>query len=218
MSWRNWAGLRLMRRVAAPAVTCAITCVLAVAACVVTSAGVRAADRTWQGQFLIAAPKLADPIFGRSVILMLEHNDTGALGIIINRRTEVPIGKVFPLPHVAKDREDPLFVGGPVQRQRIFVLMRAEQSPPAATEVVPDLFVSTRQPALDHVLEESWSGDRFRVIAGYAGWSAGQLESEVKRGDWRFFPASAELVFDVPPEHLWDALNAQTRGFWAVAE
>ena len=175
----------------------------------------RADDTSFKGHFLVATPKLGDPMFGRAVILLLEHDDRGALGIIINRATKTPVARVFPLPAEARQRSDRVFVGGPVQPKRIFVLLRATEAPPAANAVLPDVYISTRQPAFDHAFKNDWPVNRVRVIAGYAGWSAGQLENEVKRGDWRFYPADAKFVFDAPPARLWEVLNALTRGQWA---
>lgn len=166
-------------------------------------------------RFLVATPTLADPTFSRSVILMLNHDEDGALGIIVNRPTPATLAQVFPHLEHASDRTDTLYLGGPVRPTRIFVLLRAEEAPPAAEAVLPGVYVSTRQPSFDHALANNWPAERFRVLAGYAGWRAGQLETEVERGDWRFYPASESALFEVPAEHLWEALNAQSKGQWA---
>ena len=170
---------------------------------------------TTQVQFLVATPKLVDPTFARSVILMLNDDEEGALGIIVNRPTPATIARVFPHIEHASERTDTLYLGGPVQPTRIFVLMRSDETPPAAEPVLPRVYVSTRQPSFDHVLANKWPAARFKVFAGYAGWGAGQLASEIERGDWRYYPATEAGLFDVPVEHLWEALTSQSRGHWA---
>ena len=169
-----------------------------------------------KAQFLVATPSLLDPLFSRSVILMLNNDDEGALGIIVNRPSPATIARTFPHIEHATERTDSLYLGGPVQPTRIFVLMRSMEAPPAAEYVLPGVYVSSRQPSFDHALANQWPADRFRVIAGYAGWGSGQLGNELKRGDWRFFTATESALFDVPAEHLWEALTAQSRGQWAA--
>lgn len=180
--------------------------------------GAVTADETHEAQFLVAAPSLADPTFARTVILLLGHDDEGALGIIVNRPTSATIARVFPHIDHATKRSDRLYRGGPVQPKRIFILLRADEPPPAAESVLPGVYVSTRQQTFDHVLTNEWPESQFRVVAGYAGWGAGQLDNEVDRGDWQFHPASEPALFDVPAEHLWDALTAQSRGHWVFAQ
>ena len=192
------------------------TCIAFILSLAVTASVWAESEPDYKAQFLVATPSLLDPMFSRSVILLLNNDDKGALGIIVNRPTPATIAQIFPHIEHAAGRTDNLYLGGPVRPTRIFVLLRSAEAPPATEMVLPGVYVSTRQPSFDHVLANNWPAERFRILAGYAGWAAGQLDSEIERGDWRFFPVTEAALFDVPAEHLWEALNAQSQGQWAL--
>ena len=193
------------------------TCIALMLSLAVTASIRAEPEHAHKAQFLVASSSLLDPMFARTVIVMLSNDEAGALGIIVNRPAPATIAGAFPHMDRAAGRTDALYLGGPVQPGRIFVLLRSGEVPPAAELVVPGVYVSTRQPSFDHVLANNWPAKRFRVLAGYAGWAAGQLQNEIERGDWRLFPVTETALFDVPAEHLWDTLNAQSQGQWALA-
>lgn len=154
--------------------------------------------------FLIAMPQLGDPNFHRSVILMIEAGNGGAMGLVINRAAPITLkdvakGHDFKL---ATPREaENVFLGGPVDPQRGFVL-HDDASVTEKHEVLPGLFLSLTLDALEPLLADGKA--RLRFCLGYSGWGAQQLERELSLGSWLFTEASREAVLDGHPDTLWD--------------
>lgn len=154
--------------------------------------------------FLIAMPQLADPNFHQAVVLMIEHTSTGSMGLVINRRSQLTLGDL------AKNQElqvwegrlaQPVFVGGPVEPYRGFVLhdsARVEEK----NELVPGLFLSMTSDALRPLLVDGEATVRFCL--GYAGWGPGQVEQELTHGSWLFTEAALEPALRLEPEHVWE--------------
>ena len=161
------------------------------------------------GQFLIAMPAMADPNFDRTVTYICEHNDEGALGIIINRPTSMSLGEI--LAQMDLESTDPAIAaqpvlqGGPVQPERGFVIHDDGGESFSSTLSVPDgLKVTTSRDIL--VSLAGGKGPPRAVIAlGYAGWGAGQLEAEMVANAWLTVPAAAEIIFSVPFERRWES-------------
>lgn len=164
-----------------------------------------------QGQLLLDSGQLGGSFFQRTVVLICKHDAEGAFGLVLNRPLGKAVGEliVADLPAVLKS--SPLFVGGPVQPGALSYLHSDNFIPEA--DVMPNLELGH---SLDDLLElgESFSASKkVRLFAGYAGWSPGQLESEMKRKSWLTFPASLELVFETPPENLWEKV-LKSKGGW----
>jgi len=152
-----------------------------------------------QGQLLVASPSLLDPNFRRTVVLVTEHTDEGAAGLVLNRPSPAPVSELVPqLEPLVEDGEE-VWLGGPVQPNAVLVLGEFVDPIDAA---VP-LFGSLGFPSLDEPDEILPVTTRRRVFAGYAGWGAGQLESEVERDDWILEPASNDDAFTESPDELW---------------
>lgn len=160
-------------------------------------------------QLLVAMPSLADPNFSHSVTLICEHTGRGALGIVINRPLEMKMAQVFEqLSLVTEDprlRDLPVLGGGPVQRDRGFVLHRPGNREWDSTLPVSEtLHVTTSRDVLAAMAQGD--GPAQAVIAlGYAGWDAGQLEEEVLQNAWLTVPCDDALVFDLPFDQRWHA-------------
>jgi putative transcriptional regulator len=154
---------------------------------------------------LIAMPQLGDPNFHRGVVLMLEHGEGGSMGLVVNRAApltlqDVSAGQVL---EVAPARlQEAVFVGGPIEPQRGFVLHDAV-GVDEAHEVLPGLFLSVTMQSLGPLL--SGGEHHLRFCLGYAGWGPRQLEDEISKGAWLFTEASAGAVFEVAPEQLWES-------------
>ncbi len=155
--------------------------------------------------FLIAMPQLGDPNFSKSVVLMLEHGEGGAMGIVVNRAAPLTLqdlGKSQSMEVAPGLAEERVFVGGPVEPQRGFVL-HDDLGIAERHEVLPGLFLSVTLDALAPLLAK---GDRrIRFCLGYAGWGPRQLEQEIAAGAWLYTEASAGPVLEGDPDQLWDA-------------
>ena len=160
-------------------------------------------------QFLVAMPSLADPNFSHSVTLICEHNERGALGLVINRPLDMRMSEVLDqlsLPtEDARLRSMPVLAGGPVQRDRGFVLHRPGPRNWESTMRVSDaLHVTTSRDVLAAMAKGE--GPVPAVVAlGYAGWEAGQLDEELLQNAWLTVPCDDALVFELPFEQRWHA-------------
>jgi len=161
-----------------------------------------------RGSLLIAAGQLLDPNFRRTVILLAEHEDHGALGLVLNRPAEIPVSEIAPPlgPFVAEGT--PIFLGGPVQKEAVLIL--ADYADPGRCE--RQIFGGVGF-AAPHDADDPLSGiRRARVFAGYAGWGPGQLESELAEDAWIIEPALPDDVFTDDPGHLWAAVLRRKGG------
>jgi putative transcriptional regulator len=158
-----------------------------------------AVDESHRGKLLIASPALADPNFARSVVLMTEHNEEGAMGIVLNRPAETAARELLPvLQEIAG--EDPLFIGGPVQPQAVVLLAEFSDPSAAAWIVVADVGLAAAETDIEELTPAVRRG---RFYAGYSGWAPGQLEAELELDSWIVeAPMPAELFPD-DPETLW---------------
>jgi putative transcriptional regulator len=161
------------------------------------------------GHFLIASPAILDPNFRRTVVFITAHTEEGAVGLILNRSTEVSVRETVPQLATVVDPDEPVFVGGPVNPDGVAVLAEFEDPDEAGVVVLDDVgFV-----ALDEALEESPPHvQRTRVFAGVAGWGPEQLEDEFEREDWIVEAADSEDIFTEDPEGLWSALLRRKGG------
>ncbi|HET7174785.1 MAG TPA: YqgE/AlgH family protein [Gammaproteobacteria bacterium] len=159
-------------------------------------------------QFLVAMPTLEDPNFRESVTFICEHNAKGALGIIINRPMNVVLDDILKQLSLSAHDEatsaTPVYNGGPVQPERGFVIHEPLGSWESTLKVGGQLGVTTSRDVLA-ALAKGEGPQRAFVALGYAGWSAGQLEEELKSNSWLSAPADARLIFETPVEQRWQA-------------
>jgi putative transcriptional regulator len=159
-------------------------------------------------QLLIAMPGMADPNFNSTVTLICEHNALGALGIVINRPMQLNLGGLFE--QLSLDQADPsaaqapVLDGGPVGRERGFVLHLPQGEFESSVEVSADIQLTLSRDILQ-AMAEGRGPDRSLVALGYAGWEAGQLEQEMLHNTWLTVPATPEIVFNVPFSDRWSA-------------
>ena len=154
------------------------------------------------GQLLIARPALQDGFFGRSVILMLQHGEEGAFGLVLNR------------PAQAKELPFPIFVGGPCKMEGLLMIHGNREwladDDDAKMEVCPGVFLGTAEQFEKATEASDESSDGFRVFAGYAGWGPTQLEAEMSQGAWIVRPGDGDLIFKTPVQELWETLAPPT--------
>ena len=157
-------------------------------------------------QFLIAMPSLADPNFHRTVTLMCAHSDEGAMGIVINRPLDIRFTAVLDHMSIEPTSGDaariPVLQGGPVQRERGFVVHRPPGDWESVLRLGDEIGIATSRDILTAVAEGR-GPERAVVALGYAGWGAGQLEHEVRQNAWLSGPADARVIFDTPYEERW---------------
>jgi putative transcriptional regulator len=154
----------------------------------------------------IAVPQLGDPNFFHSVVLILQHNAEGALGLILNNPLELNLGdfarqQTWPCHQALETR--PVFCGGPVDPERGWILHR-NAAVAERQELLPGLYVSGTRETLMELLKSG--EDNFRFFLGYAGWGSGQLEKEMKEGSWITATVEAKYVLDTDPAGTWNAV------------
>ena len=163
------------------------------------------------GKFLVASRDLGDPNFAKTVILLVHYTeDQGAVGLVVNRATDVPISRVFQELKEAKGRTDPVYVGGPVELNSVLALLKTANKPENATRVFGDVYLISNKDPLKATLASGVEASVFHAYVGYAGWSAGQLEHEVELGAWHIMPADAATVFHSDPDSVWPRLIRRT--------
>lgn len=166
-----------------------------------------------RGQLLLASPTLRDPNFARSVVLIGVHNEDGAMGVILNRPSEVTVAEAVPQLHAAVDELDRVYVGGPVAPTSVVCL--AEFEDPSCAELI--VLGRIGFPSAGTGVEDlAAATGRLRVFAGYAGWGEGQLDAEIERGDWISDAALPEDVFSEEPEEMWAGVLTRKGGSYAL--
>ena len=158
------------------------------------------------GHFLIAGCRLRDPNFFKTVVLIVEHNDEGAMGLVINRPSSISVSNALAGHFDLPDNGDLVYCGGPVVPSDLFVLHDRSEMEPDDSSIGDGLYVGcsgdTFEQVISAVMQEQ--SMKFRVYSGCAGWGPEQLEGELARGDWFSFPASAEFAFHHDPYCVWD--------------
>ena len=163
-------------------------------------------ERLGKGQFLVAANHLHDPNFSQTVIYLVAYGQRGALGVVVNRPTDIQLARA--LPHLADQphAEDVIYAGGPVGRTRMLLLVRSQTFPLGETLPITEEVSVTS--SLDHLTRLAATATaQFHVYAGHAGWSPLQLDSEVARGDWHVIPGDPATLFDTDLKNVWSALR-----------
>ena len=153
---------------------------------------------------LLSMPQMQDPNFARTVVLLCDYRPEGAFGIVVNRPTDAPASEMVRLePPVVGGNSMRLFVGGPVQPERGWILMSDPPMDPDFRTIREGLYLSASPEVLRYVLESS-PAPRARVLAGYAGWGPGQLDAELAQSAWLIGDIHLDLIFDVDPAAMWD--------------
>jgi putative transcriptional regulator len=165
-----------------------------------------------RGALLIAGPTLLDPNFQRTVVLMIEHNPEGALGLVLNRPSETSVGDVVSELEELLNADSPVFVGGPVQPGGLIVLGRFPDPELAALVSFADVGILRAEVSLEDPPDLLAA----RAFAGHAGWGPGQLDDELDRGDWILEPATVDDAFTEDPGELWSAVLSRKGGSYAL--
>jgi len=166
-------------------------------------------------QFLIAMPGMGDDTFAGAVVYLCEHNERGALGLVINKPSDIRLKNLFQKVELGLESpelaEQPVFMGGPVQTERGFVLHdQPGEAEPAysSTLTIPGGLAMTTSKDVLEALSHGGGPKRLLVTLGYSGWGAGQLEDELGRNGWLTVDATPEIIFDTPIAQRYDAAVA----------
>lgn len=154
-------------------------------------------------QFLIAMPGMVDPNFAGAVVYICDHGEQGALGLVINRPTDISVGELFDKVdlklEIAPRKDEPVYYGGPVQPERGFVLHRPGTRYNSTLPVTEGIALTTSKDVLEAMAGGEGPSDVL-ITLGYAGWGSGQLEDEIGQNAWLTVPAEASVIFALPPE------------------
>jgi putative transcriptional regulator len=161
------------------------------------------------GRFLVASRSLSDPHFARTVVYLLQHDEQGSVGLVINRVLGVTLGEALPgtrLKHLAGNR---LSYGGPVSARHIIMLLRDASAAWQATPILDDIYASNNMGLLQKLDAANTPPEALRLFIGHAGWGAGQLQQELNRDDWFVVPGDTGRVFGTGTARLWERLIEQ---------
>jgi putative transcriptional regulator len=182
------------------------------AALVVWAVPAMAADPIAEGRMLIADRYMEDSNLAESVVFLVSYNRDGAMGLVLNRRTGVPLFRALKSLKEAAGHNEPVFFGGPVDGTGVLGLLRTADQPNGAKQVLSGVYLLASKELLQKTLAGNATPNTFRVYLGYAGWGPGQLESEVRQGAWKTINGSADKIFDRDPDTLWTRLIHEMEG------
>lgn len=155
-------------------------------------------------RLLLSMPQLNDPNFKQTVVLLCEHSEEAAFGLVLNRQTDTPASSVVSLtPPVEVDNGLQLWIGGPVEPERGWILMGDQRADAEAVQVCDGLYLSTSADLLRRLLVNRPQG-RTRLLTGYAGWGAGQLDAELAASAWLIADVQLDLIFETQATQMWE--------------
>lgn len=166
-----------------------------------------------KGTFLVATKNLAGSSFSEAVILLTHYSNWGATGLAINRPAKITLEEAFPGLEQLQNNHDELYLGGPVKPDAIFVLMKTKQPHAGMRNIANDLYFAPGITAF-HSGKKPSEGESARAFAGYSGWAPGQLEAEIRRGDWLVIESDLDIVFTEENQSLWKKLTRDWSGTW----
>jgi len=183
--------------------------IVLLSACFVCLAQTPRGQQPNAGDVLVASEKLGDPNFAESVVLILQHDDdNGTLGVVINRRSEVPLSQVFP--DIKGASSDPVYVGGPVSLSAVQALLRLPDQMDEVRHVGEDIYATGSKEIIEKSVRSHIAASKFRLYVGYAGWAPGQLEAEIQIGAWQVLANRSKSGFDNDPDSLWSRLSRES--------
>jgi putative transcriptional regulator len=164
---------------------------------------------------LVAAPRLVDPDYRGSVLLVVPLENSRHVGVIVNRPTGRSLASLFPEHAPSKLVRDPVYFGGPMLRQAVFAIVHMDHTPgPGSIQMMKELFLATQGAVVDHIIEETPNEARYYV--GYVAWRPGELRQEIDRGLWYVLDANPDIIFRKDPGGLWEELLRRARAVTAM--
>lgn len=167
-----------------------------------------------RGHFLVASNDLRDPNFYRTVVLILEDNDDGTMGLVVNRPSSLTVDSAFARVEKPALSSDPIYSGGPVETTALFILHNCPELGVHDEHVTDGIFLTGSNDSFESLVSGEQGCDHacgFRVYSGYAGWGQQQLTDEINRGDWLILEADCDTVFSIDPYSVWDSCSQRLR-------
>lgn len=155
--------------------------------------------------FLVAVPQMADPNFSRSVVFILEHDENGSMGLVINKEADLDIASFCSsqeMEYKGDDKDASIYKGGPVQPERAFILHTSSHEGPETEHITSGVRLSYSLESLKLIAESP--PPELRIYLGYAGWGPDQLAKEIQAGAWLVAPAERDFVFHADPSSVWE--------------
>ncbi len=187
----------------------ALALLLALAATVASGRAVAGVEDDASAVLLVAKPDMRDAEFARSVVLVAFPQDTGPMGVILNRPAGITLGDVLAEREDARQRRDPMFFGGPLEQDGLLFVFRAPQHPVKALPIVDDLYLSGDGAIFDTLMTAQDQAANQRFYVGHSGWDDSQLDAEIASGAWFVLPVDPTVIFDMAPDRLWETLVAR---------
>jgi len=163
---------------------------------------------------LVASQHMADPRFRKSVLLVTRHGKSGPIGVIVNRPEKITLDKMFPEYPAAKELK--LFNGGPVYPEQVSYLVRGGDAVERTLAISGDIYLAYDIPILGELLSGKRRHKDLRVMHGLASWAPGQLEYEIKLGDWDTLPIDETVIFESNPSEMWKDLNRRANRYHEI--
>jgi putative transcriptional regulator len=185
-------------------------CCLLLAMLLIQAAPASPDDTPVNGVFLVANPRISDPLFRQSVVLITEPEvGGGPMGVIVNRPLDIKLSEAVPELGKVPEKFDQLYRGGPVEFDQIVFLVRTGQAPENSLHVLPEVYLSADRDLLEKIVRGETKVTALRAFAGFAGWAPGQLQAEIERGDWYFIKADPAVIFAEDMAGVWAGLIAR---------
>jgi putative transcriptional regulator len=179
-----------------------------------------------KGYFLISEATMLDPNFKHTVVLIIEHNEDGAFGLIVNKKSQLTLSDLLPEFQNERGKSTPIYIGGPVQQEFLFVVHSPllDRKPSSTSmEVISNVYFEPGFRNLeDYFKDDYWNSlplddrPKIHLFIGYSGWGPGQLEREIHEGSWIIHPASYKIAFHPNPEEGWKDALRQKGGIYKI--
>lgn len=163
------------------------------------------------GKFLISNTNITDPNFFRTVVLMIEHDEYGAFGLVVNRKEELLLPEILDISSKIAEKIH-LYQGGPVRKDAMFILHSDALAENAGQEIIQGVYLGGSRDLLEYLMDKPFP---YHVFHGYSGWGPGQLEEELSIGSWVVVPATEEMIFHERPDLVWREALAYRGGIFA---
>jgi putative transcriptional regulator len=163
-------------------------------------------DELAPGKLLLADKRLRDPNFAETVVLIVTYDEDGAVGLVLNRESAVPVSRLLKGVKDASKITDSAFEGGPIEPKSVLTLLRSRTPQPRAQHIGGEIYAVLDQTLLEEILKDGAGSDQLRFYLGFANWGPGQLDAEFEGGAWRLLPGNANAIFDPDPDTLWGRL------------